>query len=178
VTPAFQQRNARDLALTQQDLSERKSARQIGYDTALTQDQNAFIERRNDVGPDQNALLQLALQYGQSGNGTGALPQAPATQQSQPQYKPPQQFQGGGVSAPYAGMMANQMQSNFLGQLGGAMNFGSPMNYGPAYTSNRYPTRRGNRRGTTMLKQAAKQTIPIIPGLGGGVGSALGALLR
>ena len=79
VTPAFQQRNARDLALTQQDLSERKSARRIGYDTALTQDQNAFIERRNDVGPDQNALMQLALQYGQSGNGTGTLPQPAAT---------------------------------------------------------------------------------------------------
>lgn len=150
VTPAFQQRNARDLALTQQDLSERKSARQIGYDTALTQDQNAFIERRNDVGPDQSALLQLALQYGQSGNGTGTLPQAPATQQSQPQYKPQQQFQGGGVSPYRASMMANQILGGFAngaqGMMQSAYNGANAMIGGafgmsatPGIVSNAYP---------------------------------------
>lgn len=137
VTPAFQQRNARDLALTQQDLSERKSARRIGYDTALTQDQNAFIERRNDVGPDQNALMQLALQYGQSGNGTGTLPQ-PAATAPQPRYQPQQQAPVGGVSGQQAMMMANQMQGNFLGGMG-MMGGGMPA---MAYTSNRYPTKR------------------------------------
>ena len=149
VTPAFQQRNARDLALTQQDLSERKSARRIGYDTALTQDQNAFIERRNDVGPDQNALMQLALQYGQSGNGTGTLPQPAApTKKPTPRYRPQQQSPVGGVSAFQAMMMAKQMQGDFMGQLGGAMDsmgigqlhsLNMPM---LAHTSNRYPYNR------------------------------------
>jgi len=136
VTPAFQQRNSRDLALTQQDLSERKSARRIGYDTALTQDQNAFIERRNDVGPDQNALMQLALQYGQSGNGTGTLP-AQSTPAPQPRYQPQQNAPVGGVSSQQAAMMAGALQNNFMGQMGG---FGGMPAL--AYTSNRYPTKR------------------------------------
>lgn len=137
VTPAFQQRNSRDLALTQQDLSERKSARRIGYDTALTQDQNAFIERRNDVGPDQNALMQLALQYGQSGNGTGTLPAQSTAPAPQPRYQPQQNAPVGGVSSQQAAMMAGALQNNFMGQMGG---FGGMPSM--AYTSNRYPTKR------------------------------------
>jgi len=157
VTPAFQQRNSRDLALTQQDLSERKSARRIGYDTALTQDQNAFIERRNDVGPDQNALMQLALQYGQSGNGTGTLPAQSTAPAPQPRYQPQQQAPVGGVSGQQAMMMANQMQGNFMGGISaglGAMGIGQlhAINMPKmAYTSNRYPTKRkpGNKPTST-----------------------------
>lgn len=177
VTPAFQQRNARDLALVQQDLSERKSDRRIGYDTALTQDQNAFIERRNDIGPDQNALLQLALQYGQSGNGTGTLPQAP--QPAAPKRRERlESLPMGGVSAAQASMMASQLQGNFMGQLGAAANFMRPMAGGPAYTSNRYPTPRGSRKTKNQLKSASKNAIPIISAPGAGIGGALGALFR
>jgi len=165
VTPAFQQRNSRDLALTQQDLSERKSARRIGYDTALTQDQNAFIERRNDVGPDQNALMQLALQYGQSGNGTGTLP-AQAGQQKpappkKPRYRPSQGAPVGYGPAIKAMMMANQMQGNFMGQLGGAMGSmglgqfaGMPM---ASYQSNRYPTQRSKEDYAAMQDRKMSQ---------------------
>lgn len=176
VTPAFQQRNARDLALTQQDLSERKSARRIGYDTALTQDQNAFIERRNDIGPDQNALLQLAMEYGRSGNGTGTLPQVQQQATTKPRYQPMRDVpMAGGVSPYQAQMMASQMQGNFLGQLGGAAGMMNTGPRGPAYTSNRYPTPRGSRR---KANAAAKNSIPIIPLPGAGIGSALGALFR
>jgi hypothetical protein len=157
VTPAFQQRNARDLALTQQDLSERKSARRIGYDTALTQDQNAFIERRNDVGPDQNALLQLALEYGRSGNGTGSLPQA-QQQAAAPKrrYKPINQVpQSGGVPAAYAPFLASMMQGNYLGGLNAAARFMRPMTGGPAYTSNRYPTKRTPEQYAAIKQQSS-----------------------
>lgn len=160
VTPAFQQRNARDLALTQQDLSERKSARRIGYDTALTQDQNAFIERRNDVGPDQNALMQLALEYGRSGNGTGSLPQA-QQQAAAPKrrYQPINQVPfAGGVSPWQAQQMAQGIAGGYMSgfmspmsAVGAAMQRG-PGSYAsailsgnrmsPGVTSNRYPTQR------------------------------------
>ena len=167
VTPAFQQRNSRDLALTQQDLSERKSARRIGYDTALTQDRNAFIERRNDVGPDQNALMQLALQYGQSGNGTGTLPaqagqQKPAPPKN-PRYRPSQGAPVGGMSAMQAMMMAKQMQGDFMGNLGGAMgsmglgqihSMGMPS---ASYESNRYPTKRSKEEYAAMQDRKMSQ---------------------
>ena len=156
VTPAFQQRNARDLALTQQDLSERKSARRIGYDTALTQDQNAFIERRNDVGPDQNALMQLALEYGRSGNGTGSLPQAQqaAAAPKKKRYKPINQVpMSGGVSPWQAQQMSQQILGGFNnGAMGmmqaarsnaGAMMGAWGVSATPGITSNAYPGSRG-----------------------------------
>lgn len=66
VLPAYQQRSARDLALTQQDLSEKRDARASEMDAADTQNLMGVIERRKDTGPDQMALLNLAMQYEQS----------------------------------------------------------------------------------------------------------------
>lgn len=66
VLPAFEQRNARDLALEQQDLSERRDQRASEMDAADTDRLTGFIERRTDTGPDYNALLNMALQYGQA----------------------------------------------------------------------------------------------------------------
>lgn len=72
ILPAFAARNARDLALTQQDLSERKSARAIAADTSLTNGLLGIVERRNDTaGMDPNMLMQMAMQYGNSGAGKG-----------------------------------------------------------------------------------------------------------
>lgn len=71
IAPAFEARNQRDLALVQQDLSERRDDRAVRYDSADTERLGGFIERRNDTGPDMGALMQLALEYGKSGNGEG-----------------------------------------------------------------------------------------------------------
>lgn len=81
--PAFDARNARDLALVQQDLSEKKSDRKIRYDSQLTGnlaqtraqlagDRAAFLERPSDQGGiDANQLAQLAMAYGQGNGGQG-----------------------------------------------------------------------------------------------------------
>ncbi len=66
---AFQERNARDLDFLQQDLAERKDIREVNYMTGLTQDRDAFVERRTDEVPDVGAAMQLAAQMGESGMG-------------------------------------------------------------------------------------------------------------
>jgi hypothetical protein len=71
ILPAFMQRNARDLALQQQALSEARDNRMLQSDTSDTERLGSFIERRNDVGPDTGQLLQMALEYGRSGDGEG-----------------------------------------------------------------------------------------------------------
>lgn len=138
VLPAFQARNDRDLALTQQDLSERKSARSIGYDTELTNNSNAFIERRNDIAPDMAPYYNIALQYAKSGAG-----QQPMDQMPQPVGRKPKRGgrQSSPVNALLAARRAAQLQSSVGGAYSGAL---TPPSYysGPAYTSNRYPTRR------------------------------------
>jgi hypothetical protein len=169
---AFQARNDRDLRLQQMALSEAKSARRLGYDTDLTRDTNSFIERRTDRAPDNSALLALAAKLGeaeayqrgqQMGSGRQRGPRTQPQRISVPQ----------GVNPAYASTLAAQMQGNFTGQLGGAMNSYLPVGAGPAYTSNRYPTPRGTRRASN----AAQQAIPMIPALGGGIGGALGSFI-
>jgi hypothetical protein len=135
VLPAFQARNDRDLALTQQDLSERKSARRIAYDTDLTNNANAFIERRNDIAPDMAPYYNIALQYAKSGAGQ--------QQEPVPELRKPKR--GGrrpsSVNALLASRRGAQLQASVGNAYSGAL---SPPSYysGPAYTSNRYPTRR------------------------------------
>lgn len=79
---AYALRAARDLGLVQQDLSEKKSNRKIGYDTQLTDnlvqtnarlagDRAAFLERPSDNAPDLGMIAQLALQAGEGGGGSG-----------------------------------------------------------------------------------------------------------
>lgn len=136
---AFAARNARDLALTQQDLSERKSDRRVGYDVNLTNNANNFIERRTDKGPDNSALLALSARLGEAEAYQKGMRQAAAmNRQSRPeQPQQPQYMGGGGVAPEYAMMLANQMQGNYWGQMGAGM--GQMIPY-MAYTSNRYPT--------------------------------------
>ena len=68
---AFQERNARDLGFLQQALAEKVDERAINYMTDLTQDRDAFVERRTDEAPDVNEALKLALVLGERGNGAG-----------------------------------------------------------------------------------------------------------
>jgi hypothetical protein len=81
---AFMARNARDLALAQQDLSERRDARAINYDLQATDnlaktraqlagDRAAFQERPMNQGPDMGQAMQLAMQYGVGNRGNGFL---------------------------------------------------------------------------------------------------------
>ena len=97
--PAFAARNARDLALTQQDLSEKKSDRRVRYDSQLTADlarmraqlagdRAAFLERPTDNGPDMGQAMQLAMQYGAGNSGQGFAGGGPT----------PSQYSGGGMS--------------------------------------------------------------------------------
>lgn len=140
---AFAARNARDLALTQQDLSERKSDRRVGYDVNLTNNANNFIERRTDKGPDNSALLALSSRLGEAEAYQKGMQQAAAmNRQSRPEQQQPQYMGGGGVSPEYASMLATQMQNNFMGQLGGAMGQMIPYMGGPAYSSSSYPVKR------------------------------------
>lgn len=81
ILPAFQQRNLRDLALTQQALSEQRDQRLAQDDTRDTTSLAQFIERRNDVAPDISQLQGLAQLYGSS----GALAQQQGQQPMQPQ---------------------------------------------------------------------------------------------
>lgn len=187
---AFQARNDRDLALTQQDLSERKSARSLGYDIDLTNNANAFIERRTDRAPDNSALLALSAKLGEAEalerGRTGVSQQSQqrgttGRNRRQPSYLGPQ-----GVSPAYAGMLANQIQGNFAGQLGNAM--GMIPRYGgggPGIVSNRYPTRRSPEEYAAVERNQQlgesvnnmPPIIPQIPTLGGGIGAAVGGVL-
>ena len=68
---AFKQRNDRDLAREQQRLSEMVDDRSARYDQSMTGDLAAFIERRNDTGPDFGQMMQMMQMLGRSGNGFG-----------------------------------------------------------------------------------------------------------
>ena len=173
---AFQARNDRDLALTQQDLSERKSARRLGYDIDLTNNANSFIERRTDKGPDNTALLALSAKLGEAEAYRKGKMEAAAQRRgtrsrgrsNQPSYLGPQ-----GVSPAYAAMLAQQMYGNYAGQMNNAASMMGVRNYGPHIGSNRYPTPRGTR----MAAGAARTAMPYVPAIGGGVGGVLGAMI-
>lgn len=134
VLPAFQARNDRDLALTQQDLSEKKSARRIAYDTDLTNNANAFIERRNDIAPDMAPYYNIALQYAKSGAGQeGALPAIGAKKK-----------RSRGQSSPLNSLLASRRGAQLQAAAGNAYGPAlTPFSYArPGVTSNRYPVRR------------------------------------
>lgn len=108
IGPAFQQRNARDLAMLQQDVSEKRDARAIAADEANTDRLLGAVERRNDTAPDNSAVFyQLAQQLGQYG---GANPFIPQNGYVPPSSSGPNYSGGGGQG---------------LGALGGFSGFGT-----------------------------------------------------
>lgn len=124
VIPAAQLRSDRDLALVQQDLSERKSNRRIGYDTSLTNNHNDFIERKYDNAPDPSALSQVYAQLGQAEayrQGREAMAQqTAATNRRQPgssnnRIRQLPALGQGGVSPLQAQMMAANIAGGFNG---------------------------------------------------------------
>lgn len=88
ILPAFEAKNARDLAREQQRLSEMVDDRASRYDTSDTNNLVGFVERRDDIGPDLSAINELALRMGQSGmmgggdfmGGEAQQPAAPTEQ--------------------------------------------------------------------------------------------------
>lgn len=140
VLPAFQARNDRDLALTQQDLSERKSARRLGYDIDLTNNANAFIERRNDIAPDMAPYYNIAMQYAKSGAGQ---PQGGGGLSGRIR-RPSRRSQSSPLDAILASRRASQLQASMNGAFGGVLGQAGQMTMpvGPLYSSNRYPTTR------------------------------------
>lgn len=71
IMPAFMERSARDTAREQQRISEMRDQRASEYDTRDTTALAGIIERREDVAPSLEFLTQLAMQFGQSGDGEG-----------------------------------------------------------------------------------------------------------
>lgn len=164
VLPAFQARNDRDLALTQQDLSERKSARRIGYDADLTNNANAFIERRNDIAPDMAPYYQIAMQYAKSGAGQeGQLPSiGPKTRK-----------RSSGQSSPLNALLASRRGAQLQASVGGMYGYGAanqmfqqgadltqmaaygnaPINYGPSYYANAFPHKKGESQDAAYYRR-------------------------
>lgn len=177
---AFEARNARDLALTQQALSEAKSARRIGYDMDLTRDANAFTERRTDRAPDNSALLALSEKLGEAeayrrGRTEAARNHTSRPRQQQIPYVPQ------GVNPAYAGMLAQQMQGNFYGQLGSATGYMQPQmtggNYAGARPIRRSPEEYEAIRQNITRRRTSPTSVPYIPGMGFGLGGAIGAIV-
>jgi hypothetical protein len=167
VLPAFQTRNDRDLALTQQDLSEKKSAREIAYDIDLTNNANAFIERRNDIAPDLAPYYQIAMEHAKS--GAGQAPVEAATGKA----KLKRRGGGGGIGSPMNALLASRRGAQLQASLGGVYGYGTanqmvsqgnqlaqtaaygnaPVNYGPSYYSNAFPHRPGESKDAAYYRR-------------------------
>lgn len=148
---AFRERNSRDLALVNQDLSERKSDRAVRYDTSLTNDSNAFIERKKESGPDMAQMIALVQRLGEAEAYQRARASASSGAQ-QPQFMPAYDGGQSGMS-PYGAMqMAAGMQSQFGGgmqtplQIAGNLFGNGVPDMQPAWTANAFPHRAGESR--------------------------------
>lgn len=71
ILPAFEGQVAQRTAREQQRVSEMRDERASEYDTRDTNNLVGAVERREDVAPDYNNLIQLAMKYGESGQGQG-----------------------------------------------------------------------------------------------------------
>lgn len=131
ILSSFQQRNARDLAREQQRLSEIVDTRAMNADMKMTADKAGFMERREDVAPDYNMLMQLSAKYGRGNEGQGFNDNGGMLNQVQNQ---PQQYQ---QSLPPGAVAAGRNRGPIT------MNGFNPMGYmqnmagwgaGPGYT--------------------------------------------
>lgn len=120
-TDAFAMRNAHNTNLALQKISEMRDERKANYLKQDTEDLLGTVERRVDQAPDYAMLANLAMQFGESGNGMGY------GQQPQPTQAPEtsQSMAGGGGG--YAGGGGN---------FGGGFNGGYPLGF---YDSNGTP---------------------------------------
>lgn len=140
ILPAFEGQVAQRTAREQQRVSEMRDSRASEYDSKDTNALVGAVERREDVAPDYNNLIQLAMQYGRSGQGQGmdALKEEIAGLKRQVankgRYRPMTQLP----------MMPGPVGGAPIFLNSGSMGFPTPgiPSIG-ATTSNRYPTPRG-----------------------------------
>jgi hypothetical protein len=122
LTDAFRLRNERDLSMLNQDVSERRDDRMSRYDTSDTGSLVGFVERRNDIPPNEQSFLELARELGKAqameAEAAKRAAEQPLTRTDQPQRR----IAGpGGLSAKAAQRMQEGMQ--------GANPFGAAMSY-------------------------------------------------
>ncbi len=154
----------KNLALEQQDLSERKSDRALQANRVLTGDLRDVVRSRVDNAPDPNQLMAIYAKLGEA----QAMEKARANDQSRvaaaatggksrrrslaeriAAMRTPDQKR---TSNAYGQFMGAQMQANFGGGLAGAMgavnnSYGMGLNnYTPAWTSNAFPHLPGESR--------------------------------
>jgi hypothetical protein len=170
IVSAFEAKNARDLAREKLRLSEMVDDRASRYDSADTGNLVNFVERRNDVAPDNAGLMALAQAYGASGGQMG--------QQAGPQEERPQsELEAIGYSRkfapkqlPYAvsPYVANEIAASYQGAYPSMKQMLNPMSIvngirgvvgdiagvAGGVNSNRYPSR-GERKPPTAKQQAA-----------------------
>jgi len=148
----------RNLALIQQDLSEKKSDRKVQYDMELTRGKNDWIRSRFDNAPDPNSLMQIYAKLGEAeamdkaraaaaavGSGTRGGKRRSLAERMAGLGGAPPRGQGGRQAA----MNAQNMAAGFMGGLRGSMNaVGSHygLSYAPSWQANAFPHLPGETR--------------------------------
>lgn len=156
-TIAAKLQSDRNLALVQQDLSEKKSDRTVQYDTALTRDKNDWIRSRFDNAPDPNQLMQVYAKLGEAeamDKARAAYAQQGSGKRGGSRRSLMERMAGmggirGGQGATQAAMNANRMAAQFQGGMAGVANWvgsNGGMTYTPAWQSNAFPHRPGEGR--------------------------------
>jgi hypothetical protein len=198
ILPAFAARNARDLALEQLALSEKKSQRKLDTDVGLTKELLGVVERRNDTADTSaQAMMNMAMQYAASGAGKGFGGGTPGyggdgTGTGIPTPKPAAGGGGGGISdgdvARFNRRMSGHGQVDWQnGKIGdpvahAAQAFPNQMKMiQNPFTDFRSPlvSKATPRKGKNKSKKkGGHAALPFVPGIGLGLGGAVGALLQ
>jgi hypothetical protein len=157
ITPAFAQRNSRDLAREIQRVSEMRDSRAVDADTRDTGNLVGFVERREDTAAPMEFMANLALQHAQAGDN--AREEALIDELRQARRKLSQRgkrSRSGGQRIGFSPWQA-QMLQNSIGNLGlpqGGLPGMLLGGRGPI-TSNRYPFNRHSVAGEQAAIEAA-----------------------
>ena len=170
----------RNLALQQQDVSERKSDRKVQYDRTLTGDVADVIRSRYDNAPDPNQLMSIYAKLGEAEAMDKARTDAARLESGRRRERATMadrqaslleriaQIQAGAGpnnqkrNGIQAGMMANSIAGRFMGgilgsptpgQVGGAMAAGNVPSMRPSWTSNAFPHLPGESRDEAFFRR-------------------------
>lgn len=156
----------RNLALVQQDLSEKKSDRKVRYDMQLTGDKNDWIRSRFDNAPDPNSLMQVYAKLGEAEANDRARAAAAAVgtgkrDGSRRSLAERMAALGGGsvrgIPSIRAAQIGGAMAGNFYGGIAQGANYlnniNNIANYQPAWVANAFPHRPGESRWEAYLRR-------------------------
>lgn len=183
---SFRMRAAMNTARELNRISQNRDEMMNQMDAQDTNNKLGFVERRTDQGPDMNAYLALMEKYGAT--GAAGMPGAPG--QLHPQAGMGAGPGGGpgvgggrvpfGVPAPRGAANIYPTVYNYNGvtdAILGANGMGAGPG-GPGIVSNRYPTSGDVRQQRAAMQQVGvAPVVPVIPGLGMGIGGALGGVI-